>query len=81
MKVYKKIEVQAHAGYRADESPRAFYLAGKKTEVVRIMEQWLEEIAGSGERYRCFKVRGNDWRVHVLCFDEVKMEWNYRSAV
>lgn len=77
---WERIEVQAYAGYRGEESPRTFRLADKKIEVVKIIEQWTEE-ADSGERLRCFRVRGSDWRVHVLCFDEGKMEWLYRKKL
>jgi hypothetical protein len=80
MTAYEKIEVQAYAGYRGEESPRTFLLADKKIEVLKVMEQWTEEMADSGKRRRCFKVKGSDWRVHVLCFDEGEMEWYYRTA-
>ncbi len=77
---YVKIEVQAYAGYRGEESPRAFQLAGKKIVVFKVMEQWIEEPEGTGGRLRCFRVKGNDWREHVLCYDEGKMEWYQRKA-
>ncbi len=74
---YVKIKVRAYAGYKGEESPRAFLLAGEKIEVVKVMEQWAEERMSTGERLRCFRVKGSDWREHVLCFDEDKKEWYY----
>ena len=79
MTEYESVEVQAYAGYRGEESPRAFRLAGRRTEVVKVLRQWTEEEADSGKMLRCFKVRGSDWRLHVLCFDEGKMKWVYRK--
>jgi peptide-methionine (R)-S-oxide reductase len=71
----EKIEVIAYAGYREEESPRAFFLEGKRIEVIKIVGQWIEESSGSRQRLRCYRVRGNDWKSHVICYDEVKKEW------
>lgn len=80
MTLYEKIEVTSYSGYKGEESPRTFILAGKRIEVMKIMEQWIEETADRGERRRCFRVRGSDWKVHVLCFEEEKMEWTCRCS-
>ncbi len=79
MTAYEMVEVQAYAGYKGEESPRAFRLAGNRVEVMKIMTQWIEEQAGSRGRLRCFRVKGSDWREHVLCCDEEKMEWYHRE--
>ncbi len=79
MTSYEKVEVQAYAGYRGEESPRTFRLADRQIKVVRILKQWVEETRDSRERYRCFKVKGSDWREHVICYGEGKKEWLYRK--
>lgn len=79
MTAYEKIKVEAYSGYRGEESPRTFFLADRRVEVVRILKQWVEETRESGERYRCFRVKGSDWREHVVCYGEVKKEWLYRK--
>jgi hypothetical protein len=76
---YEKIEVQAYAGYMGEESPRAFFLHGKRIEVMKIIGQWIEEKEDSRQRLRCFRIRGVDWRIRVLCYDEKKMEWMLRK--
>ncbi len=81
MTEYEKIEVRAYAGYREEESPRSFLLADREIEVLKVMERWTEEAPDSRERRRCFRVKGSDWRVHVLCFDAVKMEWYYKKSI
>lgn len=73
----EKIEVIAYAGYRGEESPRAFFVGDKRIEVVRVIEQWIEEDVGCKGRRRCFKIRGNDWKTHVLCYIEKDMVWLY----
>jgi hypothetical protein len=77
---YEKIEVIAYAGYREEESPRAFFLAGRRIEVVKIVGQWIEEAGGCRERHRCYRVKGNDWKSHVICYDEGKKVWLYRNS-
>jgi hypothetical protein len=74
----EKIEVIAYSGYREEESPRAFFLAGRRIEVVKIVEQWIEETADCRERQRCYRVKGSDWKSHVICYDEGKKEWTHR---
>ncbi len=71
----QKIEVIAYSGYRGEESPRAFYLEGRWINVVKILGQWIEEAVHGRERQRCYRVKGSDWKSHVICYDEGKKEW------
>ena len=73
----EKIEVIAYAGYRAEESPRAFLLDGKRIEVRKVLARWTREDAGGSGRKRCFRVKGSDFRTHTLCYDEDAAEWRY----
>lgn len=43
----------------------------------KVLEQWTEEAADTGERRRCFTVKGSDFRTHTLCYDEGKKAWLY----
>lgn len=72
---WERIEVVAYAGYRGEESPRTLLLDGKRIEVKKVLDRWTEEEAETGERRRCFKVKGSDFRTHVVCYDETSMEW------
>lgn len=74
---YEKIEVWAYSGYRGQESPRIFFLKGKRIEVLKIIDHWIEERRADKGRYRCFRVLGSDWKTHVICYDEEEMEWLY----
>ncbi len=78
--IEERIQVIAYAGYRSEESPRIFSLQGKQIEVLKILGQWTEEDSATRERKRCFKVKGNDFRSHTLCYDEGAKEWHERTA-
>ena len=71
------IEVIAYAGYRSEESPRAFILGGKRIEVRKITARWVEEDAVSKRRFRCFRVKGDDRGNHLLRYDEATGDWLY----
>ena len=55
-----KISVTAHAGYKGEETPKAFSLKDEKIHVVEILERWIEEGIYSRLRKRYFKVKGSD---------------------
>jgi hypothetical protein len=55
-----RVRVEAHAGYRADESPRRFWLGEGSVEVVDILDRWRGEDADH------FRVRGGDGHTYVL---------------
>jgi len=73
-----KTEVIAYAGYRGEQSPRTFFIGDKRIEVVKILDQWVEENVDSLRRKRCFKIRGDDWKTYILCYDEKENVWLYR---
>jgi hypothetical protein len=56
--VIDKIEVECYAGYKGEESPRAFTHLGKRYEVEEILDRWYEESpSAQGPRHEYFKVR------------------------
>lgn len=75
----ERIEVTEYAGYRGEESPRAFVLNGERVVVLRITRQWIEEEPASRERRRCFTVRGSDGRTRTLCYHEERQEWRLHT--
>lgn len=72
-----QIRVIAYAGYRAEESPRAFFFNGARIDVMKVLDQWLEEQEPAAERRRYFRVKGSDFRAHLLCYHEQRMTWFY----
>ena len=75
----KPVEVSAYSGYRGDESPRAFILNGKRIEVRMVLEQWIEEDVATKVRKRCFLVKGDDFRNHILRYLEVDGVWKHEG--
>jgi hypothetical protein len=74
---YEPIVIIAYAGYRGEESPRAFILGGKCIEVRKILAQWVEEDVVSKRRFRCFRVEGDDLGNHLLRYAEATGDWLY----
>ncbi len=68
--------VEAYAGYKADETPRAFTWEGRRIEVAEVVDRWYEagrDPARPAASY--FKVRGTDgWRC-LLRQDHESRRW------
>ena len=73
------VEVSAWSGYRDEERPQAFTLNGKRVEVLKVLEQWIEEDAATKVRTRCFRVKGDDFRNHILRYLEVDGVWMHEG--
>ncbi|MFC1683745.1 hypothetical protein ACFL0G_06035 [Candidatus Zixiibacteriota bacterium] len=73
--------VHSYSGYRAEERPICFQLAGEKVLVADILGRWIEGGAGVGEgRRSCFKVRGDDGMIYTLCCNLEEGNWSLRQA-
>jgi hypothetical protein len=63
------IRVECHAGHRAEEEPRAFWLGERRVEVVEIVDRWLSP------DHRYFKVRADDTGTYILRHDTAADRW------
>lgn len=70
-----KTTVIAYAGYKSEETPRAFFIHGETINVDKIFERWVEERINDRGRKRFFRVKGSDGNIYVICYDEKSMEW------
>lgn len=61
--------VEAYAGYKGEETPRAFILDGVRREVREIAERWYTE------RHSYFKLRADDDRRYILRYDVDDLIW------
>lgn len=61
--------VDAYAGYKGEETPRAFSLNGVRLEVTAIVDRWYTET------HSCFRVRADDERQYVLRYDLDQRVW------
>ena len=57
------IQVECYAGYKADETPRSFWLEERKINIIEIIKQWRTP------DYRFFKVSGDDGQIYILRTD------------
>jgi hypothetical protein len=40
--VFEEIEVECYAGYKGEETPRAFVHQGKRHEILKVLDRWYE---------------------------------------
>jgi hypothetical protein len=73
----KRIDVITYPGYRGEETPRFILIHNEKTEVVAILNMWIEEGVENKVRKRFFKVKGSDGTTHTIYYDEKETEWFY----
>jgi hypothetical protein len=63
------LRVECYAGYRGEETPRAFFLADRRIEVAEVLDSWL------APDHRYFKIRGDDGCLYILRHDVMSGEW------
>lgn len=68
-----EIRVECYAGYRADERPQRFVLAGRVFEVECVEDQWYSP----GTIY--FRVVAKDGNRYVLKHDEAQDQWTLEA--
>lgn len=70
-----KIKVETYSGYKADESPRAFYLGPQRLEVMEILDRWYDPHASY------FRIRAGDDNIYVLKHreDSLQAHWTMEA--
>ena len=63
------IQVECYAGYRAEESPRRFFIGHRKVEVNVIIDRWLDPT------HSYFKLRGDDGGIYILRYNQASDAW------
>jgi len=63
------LAVEAYAGYKGEETPRAFILDGRRLEVREICQRWY------GERHSFFRLEADDGHRYVLRCDVEELTW------
>ena len=65
----ERIEVEAYSGFKANERPKAFSVAGRRVEVEEVVEMWR------GERHDYFKIKGDDGQRYTIRYDRGQDGW------
>lgn len=68
-----RVQVQCYAGYRGEQTPRRFTLAGTVVEVAEVIDAWL------APDHRYFKVRAASGDVYILRHDANTLDWQIVS--
>jgi hypothetical protein len=63
------VRVECYAGYRAQESPRRFFIGKREIAVVEIIDRWLDPA------HSHFKVRGGDGGIYILRYEQDTDTW------
>jgi hypothetical protein len=63
------VRVECYAGYRAEESPRRFFIGKREIRVAEILDRWLDPA------HSHFKVRGDDGGIYILRYDQDANVW------
>jgi archaemetzincin len=57
------VRVECYAGYRGEETPRAFFVDSRRVDVAEVLDRW------HGIDHRYFKVRADDGALYILRHD------------
>ena len=68
-KAQSAVVVEAYAGYKGEETPRAFTHQGVRREVREVLERWYTEA------HSCFRLRTDDGCRYVLRYDLDACAW------
>jgi hypothetical protein len=63
------VTVEAYAGHKGEETPRAFTLDGARLSVDEILDRWYTET------HSCFRIRAGDGQRYVLRYDLEEELW------
>jgi hypothetical protein len=64
------VDVECYAGYRGEETPRRFTLAGTTIDIAEVVDRWL------APDHRYFKVRDAKGDVYILRHDIASGQWD-----
>ncbi len=77
MSGFVSVHVEAHAGFKADETPRAFLWQGRRVVIDEVVDRWYQ--AGrdpSAPSADYFKVLAEGGEVFILRRDNESLAWS-----
>jgi hypothetical protein len=63
------VNVECHAGYRDEETPRRFQLGEHQIEIAEVVDRWL------APDHRYFKVKDTHGDLYILRHDVASYQW------
>jgi hypothetical protein len=64
-----ELRVECYAGYKGEETPRVFYLGGRRIVVAEIIDRWL------APDHRYFKLKSEDGAHYIIRHDVNTDTW------
>ncbi len=77
-----KIKVECHAGYKADEYPKCFYINDKRLDILEITDRWYHR--GLNDEWAAadyFKVLAADNKQYIIRHALDNDEWHLISQL
>ncbi len=70
------IEVECYAGYKANETPRAFIHRGKRYNILEVVDRWYEGGTGSkAPQLDYYKVKADDEKQYIIRYNHLFDNW------
>lgn len=69
VRAFPVVDVECHAGYRGDETPRRFRLGERQVEITEVVDSWL------APDHRYFKVQDTQGDLYILRNDVGSDQW------
>ncbi len=77
MRRFEIVEVECYAGYKGNETPRAFFRDGRRIEVAEIMDRWYEGgISRRAVHQDYYRVLTADGEMVILRYNHVFQRWS-----
>ncbi len=70
----EELRVESYAGYKGEETPRAFTHEGMRREISKIISRWYTE------NHAYFRVQTQDGYIYVLRYELEQFEWEMVMA-
>jgi hypothetical protein len=67
--LFQIVDVECHAGYRGEETPRRFRLGERQVEIGEVVDAWL------APDHRYFKVQDTQRDLYILRHDVTSSRW------
>jgi hypothetical protein len=68
-RAFQVVNVECHAGYRGEETPRRFRLGERQIEIAEVVDSWL------APDHRYFKVQDTQGALYILRNDVASVRW------
>jgi hypothetical protein len=74
--VFDEIKVECYAGYKSEETPRAFIHLGKRYEILEVLDRWYEGgLDPQALRHDYFRMKTVDGKIFLIRYTPRFQAW------